>query len=60
MVSESVLNLFMRNSLHAGLFFMILLLTFFQNELFKKNSFRNVIRVSNHLNPDLDLKGKWV
>ena len=30
------------------------LLIFFQNQLFKKNSFRNTIRVSNSLDPDQD------
>ena len=32
--------------------FCYLLLIFFQNQLFRKNSFRNTIKVSNSLDPD--------
>ena len=46
-------------TLHAGKFFMLLLLStnFFQNLLFKKNSFRITIRVSNGLISDHVLIG---
>ena len=43
-------------TLHARYFFVILLssVDFFQDQLFKKKSFRNTIRVSNGFDPDQD------
>ena len=43
-------------SLHAGFFscFFLMSTDFFQNKLFQKNAFRNIIRMSNGLEPDHD------
>ena len=44
------------NSLHAGLFFLLLLSSadFFSEVTFPKNSIRNTIKMSNGLDPDPD------
>ena len=55
-LEEKNVNCVFINSLHAGLFFMILLSSadLFSKFTFSKHSFRNTIRESNSLDPDQD------